>query len=463
MLLSIIILAAGQGKRMHSKLPKVLHRLAGKPLLEHVIKAATDLNSNTPPIVIYGHQGDKVMKDLSHHKIHWVEQKEQLGTGHAIMQALPSIPENHQVMILSGDVPLISVQTLQALIAATPPTGLGMITANFPHPTGLGRIIRDQHHKIIRIVEEKDATAIEHEIHEINSGIYLTTTKHLQSWLPTLKNTNAQSEYYLTDIIPLAIKENITIHSIQPAHFEEVYGVNDRAQLAFLERFHQHQLALHFMRKGLTLLDPHRFDIRGELTVGEDVTIDLNVIIEGNVTLGNNCRIGANCILRDCIIGDNVEIKANTIIEDADIASDCVIGPFARIRPGTALSSQVHIGNFVEIKNSAIAKGTKINHLSYIGDATIGELVNIGAGTITCNYDGFNKHRTQIGDRVQVGSDSTLVAPISIHDDVYIATATTVRNDVPAGSLVFNRRTEELRAGWTANKRSQLNKSAKEK
>lgn len=457
MKLSIIILAAGQGKRMHSKKPKVLHNLAGKPLLEHVIKTAEALTPAEPPIVIYGHQGDKVREALSHLNVTWVEQREQLGTGHAVLQAMPNVPDDHQVLILSGDVPLISDSTLKKLIETTPSQGFGMITANFPNPKELGRIIRDKEQKnIIRIVEEKDATPSENAINEINAGIYLTTAEHLKKWLQNLDNRNTQKEYYLTEIIAKAVQDNIPIVSIQPEHFKEVSGVNDRIQLAYLERHYQHRLAEQLMKKGLSLLDPNRFDIRGELNVGEDVIIDINVIIEGKVTIGNNCKIGPNCILKDCIIGDNVEIKANTIIESAEILEECVIGPFARIRPGTELAANVHIGNFVEIKKSTIGTGTKINHLSYIGDATVGESANIGAGTITCNYDGFKKYRTHIGNRVQVGSDSTLVAPITIEDDVYIATATTVRNNVPAGSLVFNKRTEEIREGWTQSKRSQM-------
>lgn len=448
MTLSIVILAAGQGKRMHSHLPKVLHPLAGKPLLEHVISTSLTLNPAQPPIIVYGHQGAQLRQALAHHDINWVEQKEQLGTGHAVLQALSVIPPQHRVLVLYGDVPLISVETLNRFIASTPESALGIITARLPDPTGFGRIIRDNQHNIIQIIEEKDANETERAIREINSGIYLIPANHLQKWLPTLSNNNAQKEYYLTDIIRLAANEKISINSIQPTHFQEVCGVNDRVQLSQLERFYQHECVLQLMMQGVTLLDPMRFDLRGELTVGRDVCIDINVIIEGKVSIGNNCSIGANCILRDTIIANGVIIHANSVIDGADIAENCTIGPFARIRPGTELSSNVHVGNFVEIKKSWVGKGSKINHLSYIGDSEIGKQVNVGAGTITCNYDGVNKHKTIIGDNAFIGSNSQLVAPVTIGEGATIGAGSTISRDAPANQLTLCRAQQRSIEHW---------------
>lgn len=439
MTLSIVILAAGQGKRMYSQLPKVLHRLADKPLLERVITTAYALTPTQAPIVVFGHQGDLLRERLAHLNVSWVKQAEQLGTGHAVLQALPSIPQDHRVLILYGDVPLISTNTLEQFIQTVPSDALGIITAHFPNPAGFGRIVRDHQQNIVRIVEDKDANATELAITEVNSGIYLVPARYLHQWLPTLSNHNAQKEYYLTDIISLAVQHNIPIHSSHPAHHEEVCGVNNRAQLAHLERFYQRQCAEHLMLQGTTLIDPNRFDLRGELTIGQDSIIDINVIIEGKVSIGNHCVIGANCILRDTIIADGVEVKANSIIEGADIAEHCVIGPFARIRPGTELSTGVHIGNFVEIKKSFVNQGTKINHLTYIGDSEIGKHVNVGAGTITCNYDGVNKHKTIIGDHVFIGSNSGLVAPVKIGNGATIGAGSTITQDAPANQLTLAR------------------------
>lgn len=460
MTIQVVILAAGQGKRMYSNFPKVLHHLAGKPLLEHVIDTALSISPETQPIVVNGHQGSVLSRALAHHHVRWIEQKEQLGTGHALLQALPAIADSDQVLVLYGDVPLISVATLEKLINKTPANAVGMLTAELANPTGYGRIKRDQQHHIMGIVEEKDATAAERKITEINPGIYLVSALQLKKWLPLLKNKNAQNEYYLTDIIALAVQEKIPVHAVQPIANEEILGVNDRLQLAHLERYYQRQYAEKLMRQGVTLYDPARLDIRGEVHIGRDVSIDVNVICEGRVVIGDECVIGANVILRNARLDARVEVKANSIIDGAEIAADCIIGPFARIRPGTVLARQTHIGNFVEIKNSAVGEKTKINHLSYVGDSEIGKEVNIGAGTITCNYDGINKYKTVIGDRVLVGSDTTLVAPIIVHDDVYIATATTVRKDVPAGALVYNTREEKIRAGWTATRKAKVKKQA---
>ena len=448
MSLTTVILAAGQGKRMHSDMPKMLHRLAGVPLLEHVVNASFKVNSATPPLVIYGHAGEKVQQALEHLNVTWVPQTEQLGTGHALLQALPHIPDNDRVLILYGDVPLILPETLKNFIAATPADTLGMLTAFFPDPTGFGRIIRDENGKVIQVTEEKDADHAARAINEINSGIYLAPAKFLKKWLPLLTNKNAQQEYYLTDIIRLANQENIPIHAMQPASYEEVLGINDRVQLAVLERSFQRRNAEKLLRQGVTLLDPERFDVRGELTVGTDTTIDVNVIIEGRVIIGNHCIIGPNTILRNTMIGDHVEIRANSVIDGAEIASHCTVGPFARLRPGTILLPKSHIGNFVEIKNSEIGDGSKVNHLSYIGDSEIGKHVNIGAGAITCNYDGVNKHRTVIGDNAFIGSNASLIAPITIGAGATIGAGSVVNRNAPEGKLTIARALQKTISNW---------------
>lgn len=443
MTIQIVILAAGQGKRMHSKLPKVLHHLAGKPLLEHVIHTALTVSPAVPPIVIYGHQGEMLHERLSHYHSKWVLQKEQLGTGHALLQVLPEIKDAKQVLVLSGDVPLISLHTLKKLIESTPENALGMLTANLQNPTGYGRIKRDEQNNIVQIIEEKDATAAERMVTEINPGIYLVPVTYLKKWLPMLKNNNAQGEYYLTDIVAQAMAEKIHIHSVKPEVSEEIMGINDRVQLAQLERFYQKQMAEKLMRQGVTLLDPARLDIRGDVQIGKDVTMDMNVILEGRVVIGNDCVIGSNTILRNVVLGDHVEIKANSILDGAEIAEGCIIGPFARLRPGTVVAKGAHIGNFVEIKNSEIGQATKVNHLSYVGDSDVGKHVNIGAGTITCNYDGVNKHKTIIGDYVQIGSNTQLVAPVSIGEGATIGAGSTVTKDAPAHQLTLTHKLEQ--------------------
>ncbi len=448
MTLSTVILAAGQGKRMHSKTPKVLHHLAGKALLEHVITTAYALNNNTPPTIIYGHEGELVKRTLAHLHATWIAQTEQLGTGHALLQALPTIPDTHRVLVLYGDVPLTSIDTLKKLLATTPTDAIGIITAVLPNPTGLGRIMRDTHNRITRIIEEKDADATQRAIQEINSGICLVPAALLKRWLPNLKNHNQQKEYYLTDIIADAVRENIAIHSMQPQAFEEVLGINDRVQLAHLERYYQRHLAEKLMRQGITIVDPTRFDVRGDVIIGGDTTIDINVIFEGRVTIGKDCTIGPNTILRNVLIADRVEIKANSMIDGAEIADDCVIGPFARLRPGTVLSPHSHVGNFVEIKNSDIGAGSKINHLSYIGDSDIGKKVNVGAGTITCNYDGVNKHRTVIGDNAFIGSNTSLVAPVTIGDNATIGAGSAISRDAPAEQLTICRAQQRSIENW---------------
>ena len=443
MSIQAVILAAGQGKRMHSSLPKVLHPLAGKSLLEHVIHMALRIAPDVSPFIVYGHQGDILQDKLTHYNVHWIEQKEQLGTGHALAQTLPDMKNDDLVLVLYGDVPLIAEQTLRQLMQTTPEDAIGILTAHVSDPTGYGRIKRDEQNHIIGVVEEKDASKKELAITEINSGIYFVPAHFLKKWLPMLDNKNAQREYYLTDIIALAVQEKKTIHAVQPGVNEEIFGVNDRVQLAYLERFYQMSYAEKLMRQGVTIYDPTRFDIRGEVQIGRDVVIDVNVILEGRVIVGNNCVIGPNVLLRNVELGEHVEIKANSVIDGAEIASNCVIGPFARIRPGTVLAEDVHIGNFVEIKNSEINQSSKINHLSYIGDSEVGKRVNVGAGTITCNYDGANKYKTVIGDDVHIGSDTQLVAPVSIGEGATIGAGSTVTKNVPPNELTLTGRIEQ--------------------
>lgn len=452
-MIQVVILAAGQGTRMRSSLPKVLHPLAGKPMLQHVIDVAHAISPRVSPIVIYGHQGERLKKSLSDMGVEWVEQKEQAGTGHALLQALPSIKAD-SVLVLYGDVPLISEATLKKLIDATPDGDIGMLTAELANPKGYGRILRDKKANIIGIVEEKDATEEQRKICEINPGIYLVPAALLKKWLPTIKNDNAQKEYYLTDIIGMATVNNVTIHSVQPARLEEIMGINDKVQLSYLERSYQREQADKLMRQGVTIYDPARLDIRGELSVGQDVTIDVNVIFEGNNIIGAGCTIGPNCVLRDVELAEGVQVKANSVIEEAKVGAGCIIGPFARIRPGTVLAADAHIGNFVEVKNSKVGAGSKINHLSYVGDSEVGKQVNIGAGTITCNYDGANKHKTIIEDNVHIGSDTQLVAPVIVHEGATVAAGSTVTKDVPASELTLTHRLEQRTVkGWKRPKK----------
>ncbi|MDR3490535.1 MAG: bifunctional UDP-N-acetylglucosamine diphosphorylase/glucosamine-1-phosphate N-acetyltransferase GlmU [Gammaproteobacteria bacterium] len=456
MSVSVVILAAGQGKRMHSDLPKILHRLADKPLLEHVVNTASSLQTADAPIVIFGHEGGQVQHALAHLNVHWVPQTELLGTGHAVLQALPLIDKNSRVLILYGDVPLISTATLKNLMDTTPKDAIGILTAEVPNPHGFGRIIRDNQNTISSIIEEKDASAEQRLLKEINSGIYLIPAQLLKKWLPLLQNNNAQKEYYLTDIIANAAKENISIHSLQPLMHEEILGVNDRVQLATLERIYQKQQAEKLMRNGVTLYDPSRIDVRGELMIEQDTTVDINVIFSGHCKIGHHCTIGPNVTLHNVIIGNYVEIKANSVLDGAEISDHCVIGPFARIRPGTELATNTHVGNFVEIKNSIIGQGSKINHLSYIGDSDIGKHVNIGAGTITCNYDGVNKHRTVIGDYAFIGSDTQLVAPVSIGTGATIGAGSTITRNAPADQLTICRSQQRSIENWQRPKKKEI-------
>ncbi len=451
--LSIIILAAGQGTRMKSEQPKVLHHLAGRSLLHHVYETASRLNARDI-YVVYGFGGERVREACPDMFVNWVEQRQQLGTGHAVQQALPEIPEEDEILILYGDVPLITEGTLQRLIKTGTETGFGLLTAELDDPTGYGRIIRDKSGKIVRIVEQKDANDDELRICEINTGIMLVRAELLKKWLGAIGNDNAQQEYYLTDIIELAVREDIEVMPGQPESIVEVSGINSRSQLAEMERYYQLIQAHHLMRHGVTVVDPARLDVRGAIETGQDVEIDVNVILEGEVKLGSGVRIGANSIIRDSWIMDDVEILPNCIIEESVVGQCSRIGPFARIRPETSLEAGVHIGNFVELKKSIVARGSKINHLSYIGDTEVGVNVNIGAGTITCNYDGAHKHKTIIGDNVFVGSDCQLVAPVRIGSDATIGAGTTVTEDVEPTDLVLSRPKQVSVQGWKRPKKN---------
>jgi bifunctional UDP-N-acetylglucosamine pyrophosphorylase/glucosamine-1-phosphate N-acetyltransferase len=441
MSLSIVILAAGQGTRMCCALPKLLNKLAGKPILEHLLKTVGQVNP-TRIIVVYGYKGEELKKAFAHFsEIVWVEQKQQLGSGHAALQALPFLKgkENDKVLLLAGDNPLISQETLKKLLDASEQSDFCLLTHMLENPNGLGRIIRNTQGKVEAIIEEKDATAEQKKIKEINASVYCVGNGFLQSALAKITAHNAQKEYYLTDLVTLAVNENKTVETVSPKHDFEVQGINDKIQLAALERVCQAQEALKWMQKGLTLRDPARFDVRGEVSIGQDVIIDVNVILEGNVKIGNDVSIGPNTYIKDSVILDKVIIKANCVIENAIIGEESIVGPFARLRPGAQLEEKVHIGNFVEVKNSTIGIGSKINHLAYIGDAKIGTCVNIGAGVITCNYDGELKHQTVIGDHAFIGSDTQLIAPVTIGHGVTVGAGTTITKDIPSNYLVHNR------------------------
>lgn len=446
--LGALILAAGEGTRMRSKLPKVLHSLAGKPLLSHVIETSRTINPDEIS-VIYGHGGEEVLTRLAADDLNWIEQQERLGTGHAVIQALPHLQRVDQVLILYGDVPLISGPTLVSLLSCLHTSDLALLTVDLENPTGYGRIVRDRDDRITRIVEQKDASSRELEITEINTGIMAVDRAKLEAWLSRIDNNNAQKEYYLTDIIALAVEDGVNIQAVHPHSEEEVMGVNDRKQLAYLERHYHRNKADELMQSGVTLADPARIDIRGKLKTGQDVYIDCNVIFEGSVTLADGVSIGPNVVLKNCTIGADTEVFANSVIEDAVIGDACRIGPFARVRPESEIANQVHIGNFVEIKKSQVADGSKINHLSYVGDSDIGSKVNIGAGTITCNYDGANKFRTVIGDGAFIGSDTQLVAPVTVGKGATIGAGSTITKDAPEDKLTLSRSKQLSLEGWT--------------
>ncbi|HEY5791385.1 MAG TPA: bifunctional UDP-N-acetylglucosamine diphosphorylase/glucosamine-1-phosphate N-acetyltransferase GlmU [Gammaproteobacteria bacterium] len=445
--MSVVILAAGQGTRMRSDLPKVLQPLAGRPLLAHVLETARSLDPHGVHVV-YGHGGERVPQALAAPDLAWVLQAEQLGTGHAVAQALPQLDDQQLLLVLYGDVPLISAATLRALVDAAGHDRLVLLTVELDDPTGYGRIVRDERGAVLRIVEEKDADADERRIREVNSGILVAPVARLRDWLSRIGNRNRQGEYYLTDIVALAVADRVEVAARCTAQVEEVLGVNDRAQLARLERHYQRRQAEALMAAGVTLADPARFDLRGRLTTGRDVSLDIDTLFEGEVVLGDRVRIGPFCVLRDVRVGDDAVIHAHSVVEEAEIGPACQVGPFARLRPGTRLAAEARVGNFVEMKKANIGRGSKVNHLSYVGDSEIGAGVNVGAGTITCNYDGHAKHRTVIGDGAFIGSDTQLVAPVSVGAGATVAAGTTVTRDVPPDSLVISRVPQRVVEGW---------------
>ncbi len=446
-MLNVVILAAGKGTRMYSDLPKVLHPLAGKPLLGHALTAARQLGPNKV-CVVFGYGGNALPQALNDSSITWVQQAQQLGTGHALMQALPELDNAAVCLVLYGDVPLIRHETLTELVALARGGAFGLLTAELADPTGYGRIVRNADGAVTHIVEHKDATDAERGIREINTGILAIPAGYLGRWLPSLSNQNAQGEYYLTDIIAMAVNEGLLVATCHPSHEWEIMGVNSKSQLAELERIFQGETARALLEKGVSLADPARIDVRGELVCGRDVAIDVNCVFEGAVSLADKVSVGANCVLRNVSVGAGTTILPFSHLDDAVVGADNHIGPFARIRPGTKLEASVHVGNFVEIKNSQVDQGSKINHLSYIGDSSIGKKVNIGAGTITCNYDGANKHRTVIEDDVFVGSDTQLVAPVTVGRGATIGAGSTITRDAPAGELTLSRVKQTTIAGW---------------
>ena len=445
--MNIVILAAGLGKRMHSDTPKVLHRLAGRALLSHVIETAKRLSPSVI-CVVYGHGGETVRKTLGENDAIWVKQEPQLGTGHAVMQAAPHLDDRWPTLVLYGDVPLIRPETLKHLIQAAG-KGLGLLTATLDDPSGYGRIIRNGR-RVVRIVEENDAAPKQRALREINTGIVVAPTKKLKGWLGRLEKKNAKNEYYLTDIVAFAARERVPVTATQASAAWETLGVNSRSQLAELERIYQRNLVQALMEQGVALADPGRCDVRGSLACGRDVTIDVNCLFEGDVKLGDGVSIGANCVLKRVVIAAGTCIEPFCHLEDADIGTNCSIGPYTRIRPGarTRLGDEVHLGNFVEVKASSIGAGSKANHLSYIGDTEVGRNVNVGAGTIVCNYDGANKHRTVIEDDVFIGSDTQLVAPVRVGRGATLGAGTTLTKDAPPGELTISRAKQMIIPGW---------------
>ncbi len=445
--LSVVILAAGQGRRMNSDLPKVLQPLAGRPLLRHVVDTARSL-APAAVHVVHGHGGERVRAALPDTDIDWVLQSEQLGTGHAVRQALPRIPDDHCVLVLYGDVPLVDASTLRRLAAPAAGGALALLTVEVAEPRGYGRIVRDAHGRIERIVEERDADAAQRTIREVNTGLLAAPAGDLRRLLEAVRADNVQREYYLTHVVGLAVTGGVAVDAIQAPSPIEVMGVNDKLQLAEAEAALRTRRSRALMEAGATLADPARIDIRGEVSVGRDVFLDVNVVLEGRVNLGDRVRLGPNCTLRDVTIGADTQVHANSVLEEASVGEDCRIGPFARLRPGARLHARAHVGNFVEVKNSELGEGSKANHLTYLGDAIVGRDVNVGAGTITCNYDGQNKWPTVIGDRAFIGSGAMLVAPVRIGAGATIGAGSTVTVSTPAGQLALTRAKQITVEGW---------------
>ena len=443
---SAVILAAGKGTRMYSNTPKVLHTLAGKPMVKHVIDTCNGLGAQNIHLV-YGHGGEQMQATLSEESVNWALQADQLGTGHAVDQASAHFADDEKVLVLYGDVPLISPETIENLLDAQPNGGIALLTVVLDNPTGYGRIIR-RNGPVVAIVEQKDATDEQKLIKEINTGVIVATGGDLKRWLSGLSNDNAQGEYYLTDVIAAAHDEGRAVEAVHPISPIEVEGVNDRSQLARLERAYQAEQADKLLKQGVMLRDPSRFDLRGELQCGMDVEIDTNVIVEGCVSIGDNVVIGTGCVLKDCEIDDNTVVRPYSVIEGATVGEDCTVGPFTRLRPGADMRNNSHVGNFVEVKNTRLGEGSKANHLTYLGDAEIGQRVNVGAGAITCNYDGANKFKTIIGDDVFVGSDSQLIAPVVIGNGATVGAGSTVTRDVSENELVISRAKERKIANW---------------
>jgi bifunctional UDP-N-acetylglucosamine pyrophosphorylase/glucosamine-1-phosphate N-acetyltransferase len=436
--LHVIILAAGQGTRMRSALPKVLHRVAGRPMLAHVIDTARRLG----PVavhVVHGHGGASVREAVDGAGLVWVEQREQLGTGHAVEQAMPGVPDSARVLVLCGDVPLIRAETLEDVMLAAGADALGLVSVVLEDPAGYGRVVRAANGGVTGIVEHRDASPEQLEIAECNTGIVASGAGRLRRWLSALERDNAQGEFYLTDVIGMAAADGVAVTAVAAADAHEVLGVNDRAQLAEAERAYQRREAARLMRDGASLADPARVDVRGLVTVGRDVWLDVNVVLEGEVTLGDGARIGPNVVLKDCLVASGAEVLAHSVVEGAEIGTGARVGPYARLRPGTRLGEGVHVGNFVETKNTTLGRGSKANHLTYLGDTDVGSDVNVGAGTITCNYDGAAKHRTVIGDRAFIGSGVELVAPVTVHPDATIGAGSTISRDAPEGQLTLSR------------------------
>ena len=444
--LSAVILAAGKGTRMYSDLPKVLHTIAGKPIVKHVIDTAHQLGSENIHL-IYGHGGDLMRSYLANEQVNWVLQTEQLGTAHAVQQAAPFFKDTENIVVFYGDAPLLTKETLEKLIKAKPENGIALLTVNLDNPTGYGRIIRENGN-VVAIVEQKDANADQLNIKEVNTGVMVSDGAGFKKWLARVGNNNAQGEYYLTDLIALANQDNCQVIAVQATDVMEVEGANNRLQLATLERYFQNKQASKLLLEGVMIYDPARFDLRGTLEHGKDVEIDINVIIEGSVKLGDRVKIGAGCVLKNVVIGNDVEIKPYSVLEDSVVGEKAAIGPFSRLRPGAELAAETHVGNFVEIKKSTVGKGSKVNHLTYVGDSEIGSNCNIGAGVITCNYDGANKFKTIIGDDVFVGSDTQLVAPVKVASGATIGAGTTITRDVGENELVITRVAQRHIQGW---------------